>query len=174
MIYTILSAKYVNEEMTAVEMDTVEAGSVIISQIDNPSDWADLMTWALTNTISPYVLPFTLSGLSNYRNEKTAITITYNNGVTSFMVINDPDTRLALSRVTQDLLLDSSITTVAWKTATGYKDMTVGDMQGLTNLCSKREQLCRSAEKTVLDTHEITPYTDMAVAKADFDTALGE
>ncbi len=57
MSYTITAAQYANIAETAAFVTTVEAGLIIISQADNPSDWADLMAWdALPgNVIDPYL-----------------------------------------------------------------------------------------------------------------------
>ncbi len=43
MTYTILSARYANEEHLAAEVMTEEAGAVILSAADTPDDWDALL-----------------------------------------------------------------------------------------------------------------------------------
>lgn len=57
MPYTITSAKYANDEHTAAEVVTVENGAVMLSVVDRPEEWAELMSWAQTNTIAQNVNP---------------------------------------------------------------------------------------------------------------------
>lgn len=44
MIYTILSAKYVNADNTAAIIETKEAAAVLVSEMDTPDLWAALHT----------------------------------------------------------------------------------------------------------------------------------
>lgn len=53
MTYTILSARYANEEGTAAIVQTAQVGAVVASQKDTPALWA-----TLTN-IAPYSAPVT-------------------------------------------------------------------------------------------------------------------
>ena len=43
MIYTILSARYANEDNTAIVIKTVEAGDIAISEKDTPDIWLKVM-----------------------------------------------------------------------------------------------------------------------------------
>lgn len=43
MIYTILSARYANEENTAIVITTQEAGDVALSERDTPELWEQVL-----------------------------------------------------------------------------------------------------------------------------------
>ena len=53
MIYTILSARYANEDGTAIVITTFEAGDVAISEKDTPEIWADVIESGIN--ITPHV-----------------------------------------------------------------------------------------------------------------------
>lgn len=43
MTYTFLSARYADEENLSVVAETLEDGSVVLSEADRPEDWADML-----------------------------------------------------------------------------------------------------------------------------------
>lgn len=58
MSYTILSARYANAENTCAVAQTVEAGSVAISLVDTPAEWAA----AQQLSVAPYIPPAAPTG----------------------------------------------------------------------------------------------------------------
>jgi hypothetical protein len=59
MTYAILSARYADESHQTAVIETAEAGSVAISSVDTPAEWAALLEWADApgNAIAGYVEP---------------------------------------------------------------------------------------------------------------------
>lgn len=54
MSLTMLSATYANEAATAAVVETVEAGAVMLSETDTPSEWAQMLA---NLTPAPFVPP---------------------------------------------------------------------------------------------------------------------
>jgi hypothetical protein len=52
--FTILSAAFANTDNTAAVAQTVEAGSVLLSAVDTPDNWAAMLA---ATTPAPFVLP---------------------------------------------------------------------------------------------------------------------
>lgn len=57
MTYKIQTATYADGEKSSMILLTDEAGLVLISSLDTPDEWAELLTWGETNTIGDYVPP---------------------------------------------------------------------------------------------------------------------
>ena len=57
MTYTVQSAGYADPDRTSVVLMTDEAGLVLISSLDAPDEWAELMVWGESNQIAAYVPP---------------------------------------------------------------------------------------------------------------------
>lgn len=57
MEYTILSAKYANEDRTAAVIETKEFGSVAISEADRPELWKLLRGVKVAGYVAPVVPP---------------------------------------------------------------------------------------------------------------------
>lgn len=53
-MYTIQSAQYANAEHTAAVIQTEEAGSVLLGEVDTPDEWAAMLRWG---TPTSYQLP---------------------------------------------------------------------------------------------------------------------
>ena len=53
MPYSILSAQYANPEHTAAVVMTQEAGAVLLSEADTPSDWAAMLAWGTPAAFAP-------------------------------------------------------------------------------------------------------------------------
>lgn len=118
---------------------------------------------------------FSTQRLKDYRDSKIWVGLAYTNGVDEFNIINTPEASQALGKICSGLLLIEDETPIAWKNVDGaYLEASYSDMQGLFKVCYQREQLCRTAEKFVLDKNEVDPYTDIDDAYSDFDTQIGE
>lgn len=55
MSYTILSARYANEDHTAAVIETKESGSVAISEVDTPQAWAELAGVEVSDYVAPEI-----------------------------------------------------------------------------------------------------------------------
>lgn len=122
-----------------------------------------------------WVYAFDITRLKNYRDSKIEVELSYNNDSDEFNIMNKKESSEALGKICSGLLLIKDETPVAWKNLDGmYVEATYSDMQGLFKACYQREQLCRTAEKFVLDKNEVTPYIDIDDAYADFNTQIGE
>ena len=53
MRYTIKSAQYANAEHTAAVIDTVEAAHVVISKVDTPKEWSEMLAWGMPADFVP-------------------------------------------------------------------------------------------------------------------------
>jgi hypothetical protein len=121
-----------------------------------------------------WVFQFSNDRLKSHRDQRIQVEVTFNNGETEFVIMNDSGTRAALDEVAQGILIAGDNGTIAWKTVNGYStaDATYSDIQGMYLACHQRTQLCRKAEKVVLENHAATPYTDVDDAYSDFDAEL--
>lgn len=61
MTYTIVSAAFANEGHTAAVIRTVEAGDVLVSQVDTPALWAALAGLAVAPYVEPVSVPQVVS-----------------------------------------------------------------------------------------------------------------
>lgn len=87
----------------------------------------------------------------------------------------DSRSRLTLTNIVQYLtFLNDPEATINWKGPDGYYELTLSDVEGLVKIGGAWVQKAFNAEKTILQTHAITPYTDLDSAKADFDTLMEE
>lgn len=57
MTYTILTAAYADQHNGSALMTTEEAGLVLISAVDTPDEWAELIAWGVSNQIAAYTPP---------------------------------------------------------------------------------------------------------------------
>ena len=57
MAYTFISASYAAPDNQSAIAITREAASVVLSESDTPSDWADLLAWGTGNVIAPHSPP---------------------------------------------------------------------------------------------------------------------
>ena len=114
---------------------------------------------------------YLVSQIGFYRDAKTQVNVSYDNGTDEFTVLNDDRTRQALLQKANRLQLEPD-ETINFQTVNGYFDLSIMDIQGLFRACDMRQQDCFDASKYVFDTHAVTPYETIQDAKDDFDSQL--
>jgi hypothetical protein len=85
MTYTIQSAKYANAENTSAVMQTTEAGAVLVSEVDTPTQWTALLAWG---TPEAYEAPAPTARVATARQFKAALAIA---GVISEAEVTSPN-----------------------------------------------------------------------------------
>jgi hypothetical protein len=117
--YTIVSAAFANPEHTSAVIVTEEAGSVAISEVDTPDDWADMLAWGDPTVFElPLLVPEVISdrqffqqlALDNFITHQEALDAVQTGAIPSVMEgfvnsIQDPVTqfnvRMVLSGATE-------------------------------------------------------------------------
>lgn len=90
-----------------------------------------------------------------------------NGGITvsSVTVQTDTETRASL------LGAKELNTSIDWKTENGFVTLTATQISTIATAVGQHVQKCFSAEKTVTEAHETTPYTSIAAVEEAFDEA---
>lgn len=178
-LYDVLSSAYIGIHPDNEEFWDEYINSGVTTYPPKPSNYHDMDTvnwvWFLNQT---KFTPYFYEQMKEYRDQKTAIEIVYDNGVTEFTAINNPETALALTRLCAWMpIANDNLGIIPWRNADGsYHDASYSDLQNLFYKCVAREEYCRKAESVIITNHQNTPYTDytLAIPKADFDTEIGE
>lgn len=192
--YEIVYAQYMNALNNSVFLFTVNNAKIYVYDFD--TWWVDYLNSGMpTRPHQPseyhywdgieeeWVIdqglfdPVFKEALATYRDGKIENVVTYTNGSSEeFSVTNGARTRAALNDIANAIpLKNDENATVDFKTLDGFKSMSASDAQGLFLKCVDWQQKCFSAEKAVLEKHELTPYEDatFATMQADFDTEVG-
>lgn len=112
--------------------------------------------------------------LKAYRDRKAKVIVSVNDeGTTNYLdAINDDENRNIIMGIINLLMIANDDTmTINWKGASGFQVGRLQDFQGLVLAGGLLTQKAFNAEKTVLENHAQTPYTD-DTWKTDFDTAM--
>lgn len=122
--------------------------------------------------------PYLIESANNYRNQKIAAEVSYDNGTDTFTVFNDNQTRLYLVTIFSGLEsaedLSEPVPTIDFDGNAGWQTMTAADAKHLMLELFRHQQKCYSACRFVQEKHALTPYTDVTLAAmyADFDDYL--
>lgn len=113
---------------------------------------------------------FSVEKLKQYRDQKMASIVTYN-GVEVINTVENQDTVTRIINFILTLPEEQRGIEIDWKGPNGWHKATLADFQGLTLQGGLLTQKAFTAEKTILDNHAQTPYTDDSW-KDDFDNLM--
>lgn len=100
MMYTILNARYANAQKTAVTLETQQAGSVLISEVDTPELWKKVFS---TTKVQPYTTSDERPDvLEDFRTRRE----NYLDRLTGIAVFTDDATIKAAAKMFRQRLLD--------------------------------------------------------------------
>lgn len=111
------------------------------------------------------------SVLSNYRDSKSEINVTYDNGVDEYTVFNNERTRAALQQK-MNRLQNTPVETVNFETVNGFFELGLSDISGLFVACDTRQQACFDAAKVTKEQNDISNFSNENDMKSFFDNQL--
>ena len=145
----------------------IKANEVDISVPARPSaahDW-DYQSGAWVAA----VIPYSADAIKTHRDQRIETKVLIHNAKKA---VCDTRTRLSLNNTISYLQAANEDITINWKGPDGYYDLSLSDVQGLIKVGGAWVQKCFDAEKHVIDTHAVTPYTTHAAAVAAFNAFL--
>lgn len=125
--------------------------------------------WSVS--LNEWVIPYSDARVDIYRDEKTEINVSYDNGEEEYTVFNNERTRSALQQK-MNRLQNTPTETVNFETVDGFFDLGLSDISGLFIACDDRQQACFNAAKATKAENSINPFDKMDSAKTFFDNQL--
>ena len=113
--------------------------------------------------------PYTYDAIKLYRDQRIETKVLIHSGKKA---VCDARTRLSLNNTISYLEAANEDITINWKGPDGYYDLNLSDVQGLLKIGGAWVQKCFDAEKHIIETHAVTPYTTHSAAVAAFDAFL--
>ena len=112
--------------------------------------------------------------LKQYRDLKINMVVSVNNPKDTYFldaINNDENRNVIMGIINLFMIANDENMTIDWKGESGFQVGRLQDFQGLVLAGGLLTQKAFTAEKTILENHAQTPYTDDSW-KIDFDTAM--